>query len=101
MSELMVTPITLETLWESSIEEHCLATLVPLSLPPLVLAVPLCTCEDKVVLINKRQDLNMALKQLQVVTWVKSQLKQKLQHELHEQDTKETELIARAKKGDE
>ena len=36
----------------------------------------------------------MALKQLQVVTWAKSQHKQELFHEQHEQDAKGDELIA-------
>ena len=36
----------------------------------------------------------MALKQLQVVTWGKSQLKWELLHEQHKQDTREDELIA-------
>ena len=36
----------------------------------------------------------MALKQLQVVTWVKSQLKLKLLCKQHEQDAKEDKLIA-------
>ena len=97
-NELKITPITKEALWESSIEEHHLSSLVPLLLPPSVPATSLSTYKDRGLQTDKRLDFNIALKQLQVVTWVKSQLKSELLHKQHKQDTKEDELIAAHKR---
>ena len=77
-NKLKITLITKEALWDSSIEEHCLSSLVPLLLPPLVPATSLRIYKDRGSQTDDRLDFNMALKQLQVVTWAKSQLEWEL-----------------------
>ena len=72
--ELKFTLITKDALWKSSIEEHHLSSLVPLSLPPSVPAKSLSTYKDRDSQTDERLDFNMVLKQLQVVTWAKSQI---------------------------
>ena len=93
-NELRITPTTKGALWESSIEEQHLSSLVPLLLSGLVLAASLSTYEEMGLQTNERLDLSMALKQLQVVTWAKYQLKWELLHKQHKPDVREDKLIA-------
>ena len=87
----MVTLITKEALWESSVEDHHLSSLVLLSAP----TAPPCPNKDKISQTNEGLDFSTALRQLQVATQLKSQLKWELLCKQHEQNMREDELIAR------
>ena len=67
-NELMVTPITKEALWVSSVDDHHLSSLVPLSAP----TIPPHTKKDESSQTNGILNFSMALRQLQVVTHMKS-----------------------------
>ena len=89
-----ITTITKEALWESPIKEHHLPSLVHLLLLPSVPAASLSTYKARDLQTDERLDFNIALKQLQVVTQAKSQLKLELLCKQCEQDAKEHEPIA-------
>ena len=60
----------------------------------LVQATSLSTYKGGCSQTNEGLDFSVALKQLQVATWAKSQLEKELFHEQHKQDAKEYKLIA-------
>ena len=69
-----VNPFTKEALWESSIEDHHLSSLVPLS----VTATSSHTNRDETSQTEEELGFSAALKQLQMVTQAKSQLELEL-----------------------
>ena len=90
-NELMVTLIIKEALWDSSVEDHHMSSLVPLSAP----AAPPCPNKDESSQTDKGLDLSTALRQLQVITQAKSQLRQELLCKQCEKNIREDKLIAR------
>ena len=91
-NELKVTPITKEALWDSSLEEHHLLSLVSLLLP-LAPAASLSTYE-RGWQTNERLHFGVALRQLQVATQGKSQLKWELLCKQCKQNARNDKLIA-------
>ena len=89
VNELKTILIAKEAPWKNSIKEHCLSSLVPLLLPPSIPAASLSTYKDRGLQTDERLNFNTGLKQLQVVSQVKSQLKQELLCKQHEQDMRE------------
>ena len=73
---LTVIPFTKEVLWESSIEDHHLSSLVPLSVPS---PSPYINKDESIQTV-KALDFGMALIQLKVVTQDQTQLKWELLH---------------------
>ena len=80
----------MEALWKTSIGEHHLSSLVLLLVPTTSPSI----YKDWGLQTNEGLDVHVALKQLQVATQAKSQLKWDLLCKQYELDAKEDKLIA-------